>query len=118
MENEESKIKNLWESADPDYSPRENVSFGINEKKIIEFQEDVPTGRISKDGKPFVIWKVIDSGEERQLLTSSMTLISGIKRFDPVKNKKLEIVKKAEGGRSKYFVLKEIKGDDEVKINS
>jgi hypothetical protein len=115
MEEEQTNQLKLgtWDNLKTEeYIKKPKVLFELNKEVTVEFPEDFgnPTEMTSgtdSDGV-YYIFDVVEIGnnsrEEKVIMTSAWTLLRGLKSLEPLKGKRVGIVKKMEAGKQKFIV--------------
>lgn len=93
---------NKLSTSDLDQKPK--LSFDVNIPIVVEFTEDTPAEMPSQDGGVYYMFHVNYNNEDRVIQTSAFTLLKAIKKLEPLKGKKVEIVKKLIKGKQSFEV--------------
>lgn len=77
------------------------VTFDVNIPVVCEFMQDEPTELQGETGA-YYLFAVKVGIEEKVIMTSAWTLLRGLKTHNPLKGKKISIVKKLTKGKQGF----------------
>jgi hypothetical protein len=106
--------KGLWDSINSqpasDMPRAEKIDFDINIVHRVSFASDftVPTERVGSDGDPYLIFNVKSQNVDKVIMSSAWTLLSNLKKQEPLAGKTFDIVKKLNKGKQ-FFEVTEVK---------
>ena len=106
MENKKELKAGAWEDGSITAYP-EVIKFETDKPHRVKFDEDFekPLELPQKDkAGVFYVFNCEENGERKSIMTSSVTLLAGLKKNMPLANKEVEITKKNVAGKN-YFYL-------------
>lgn len=92
------------ETAETERKPK--VEFEMNKPSTVVFKESEPK-EFSGDNGAYYIFDVKEDDEDKVIMTSAWTLLRALKKLSPLKDKKVEIVKKIDNNKQ-HFEAKEL----------
>lgn len=95
--------KGFWDNMDTECSIRPNIRFEINVPVEVIMQSENPR-EIEYNDSVFYVFDVICKNEELSIATSSWSLLKGLKKLEPIVDKRFRIVKKMIKGKQTFEV--------------
>lgn len=100
--------KGLWDSINTEASEmHEKVTFEVNVPHEVYFPVDFerPLEKVSQDGEPYLIFKVVEGDTDKVIMTSAFTLLRELKKLSPLTGKRVKITKKLQKGKQYFEVV-------------
>lgn len=105
------KATTLWESVNTEKETLPKIIFEFNIPVTVQFgpdfvkPEEYPS-QYAEEGqeKNYCVFSVIHETERSAIVTSAYSLLRGLKKLQPLANKKVTITKKMEKGKQQYVV--------------
>lgn len=102
--------KSLWDSINTEATEmHEKINFDVNIPHEVYFPVDFekPLEKVSQDGEPYLIFKVVEGDVDKVIMSSAFTLLRELKKLSPLTGKKVKITKKLQKGKQ-YFELEQV----------
>ncbi len=94
-----------WDKLPTEETERKpKVDFELNKPVEVSFIGNEPIEMSGENGA-YYIFHVIQSEEEKVIMTSAWTLLRGLKILYPLKDKKVKITKIMDKGKQNYTVI-------------